>query len=157
MRYTTIIDITEIPEVYRSTSARLVYLHLVCASGYHQEDQDQVSKSLRHLAWECGLSLSATRHALALLQRNNLLGRMEDGTLIVKKFVEPVIAKRQAGKVLVEGSNEANAKADEKQRLTRQLETLRRYYADFQQRGDEANMKAVLAEANKIKKKLNAM
>lgn len=78
MRYTTIIDITETPGIYRNKNARLVYLHLVLRSGYHDSDRDLIDISIRSLAMAVGLSVSATRHALACLEREKLISR--DGT-----------------------------------------------------------------------------
>ena len=73
MRYTTIIDISEIQPIYRNVNARLVYLHLVLKSGYHDNDRDLVSISLRRIAAEVGLTLSATRHAISQLEKAQLL------------------------------------------------------------------------------------
>lgn len=86
MRYTTIIDISEIPSIYRNVNARLVYLHLVLKSGYHDDDRDLVSMSLRRISAETGLSLSAIRHAIHMLEKAQLLTRQ--GTLwYVKKWI----------------------------------------------------------------------
>lgn len=78
MRYTTIIDITETPGIYRNKNARLVYLHLVLRSGYHESDRDLIDISIRNLAMAVGLSISATRHSLLCLEREKLISR--DGT-----------------------------------------------------------------------------
>lgn len=72
MRYTTIIDIRENPRVYRNINARILYLHLVLTSGYHDEDRDICKLSLRGMAIQAGLTLSATRHALKILQEEGL-------------------------------------------------------------------------------------
>lgn len=78
MRYTTIIDITEMSGIYRNHNARLVYLHMVLRSGYHDSDRDLIDISIRNLAMAVGLTVSATRHALACLEREKLISR--DGT-----------------------------------------------------------------------------
>lgn len=75
MRYTTIIDITEVPGIYRNKNARLVYLHLALRSGYHDNDRDLIDISIRNLSMAVGLSVSATRHALACLEREKLISR----------------------------------------------------------------------------------
>ena len=86
MRYTTIIDLREQRTLYRSSAIRLVYLHLVLISGYHDEDRDLADISIRNLARETGLSISATRCALTRLQDAQLVTRQ--GTLwAVKKFI----------------------------------------------------------------------
>ena len=87
MRYTTIIDITELPQVYRNVNARLLYLHLVLRSGYHNEDRDLARISLRVLASSVGLTLSATRHALHILGDAGLVVKEGDAWRVRKWFV----------------------------------------------------------------------
>ena len=84
MRYTTIIDISEIQEVYRNKNARLIYLHLALKAGYHDDDRDVINMSIRTTAWKVGLTVSATRHALALLERAGLLKRTGLGWTVTK-------------------------------------------------------------------------
>lgn len=86
MRYTTIIDIREFPQIYRNNHAKLVYLHLVLISGYHDEDRDQTPISIRQICYDTGLSLSAVRHSLKVLISAGLLSR-SGITWTVKKFV----------------------------------------------------------------------
>lgn len=96
MRYTTIIDISDMPEVYRNRTARLLYIHLALAAGYHDEDRDQVRQSLRVMALRAGLTLSAVRHALALLQRAGLVSKDGDVWKVKKWFVDtPPSPRRQ--------------------------------------------------------------
>lgn len=85
MRYTTVIDISELP-IYKNPNARLIYLHLALKSGWHDDDRDQIKTSIRRIAMEAGLTVSATRHALAQLERDKLLTRTGD-TWIVKKWI----------------------------------------------------------------------
>lgn len=94
MRYTTIIDISEIPAIYRNMNARIVYLHLVLKSGYHDNDRDLVKMSLRRIAAEMGLSLSAIRHAVAQLERAQLLSRQGDIWFVKKWIIEQKISTR---------------------------------------------------------------
>lgn len=86
MRYTTIIDISEFPAVYNNPNARLIYLHLALKSGWHDADRDQIKTSIRRVAMEVGLTVSATRHALVQLERDKLLTRSGD-TWTVKKWI----------------------------------------------------------------------
>lgn len=86
MRYTTIIDIRELPAIYRNVNARLVYLHMVLASGYHDNDRDQTEMSIRRISYETNLTISAVRHALSCLERAGLISRTGI-TWTVKKFV----------------------------------------------------------------------
>lgn len=86
MRYTTIIDISEISEIYRNVNARLLFLHMTLKSGYHNEDRDLLECSVRNLALRTGISVSATRNALRQLMKAGLLAR-EEGKWRVKKFI----------------------------------------------------------------------
>lgn len=98
MRYTTIIDISEYPTLYNNQSIRLVYLHLVLRSGYHDHDRDLAQLSIRRLAREVGLSVGAVRHALAQLLKYQMLAR-QGPMLQVRKFVvEQPISKRSRSK-----------------------------------------------------------
>lgn len=108
MRYTTIIDIRENRAIYRNQNARLIYLHMVLASGYHDTDRDITDISLRALAEQTGITLSATRHALTQLERAGLLERMSDRKYHVKKWIldeppTPRPRKAQSATVKSEG------------------------------------------------------
>lgn len=87
MRYTTVIDIREIPEVYRNPNIRLLYLHLCLLAGYHDNDRDLVRISIRNLAASSGLTVSATRHAVAILVKWKLL-RVKGSVYRVRKYIE---------------------------------------------------------------------
>lgn len=98
MRYTTVIDISEIPAVYKNQAARLLYIHMALKSGYHDDDRDLLDCSIRALALQSGLSVSAVRHALGVLQTAGLLSR-NGRTWRVKKWIVneiPTPRKQQA-------------------------------------------------------------
>lgn len=96
MRYTTLIDISELPQIYRNVNARLLYLHLVLKSGYHNDDRDLARISLRALASSVGLTLSATRHALHILGEAGLVAKEGDALRVRKWFVaEPPTPRTQ--------------------------------------------------------------
>lgn len=86
MRYTTIIDCTEWPELYRNENVRLVYLHLVLRSGYHDEDRDKIRTSIRRVAADANVSVAAARHAVMQLEKHGLLKR-EGSVWTVTKWV----------------------------------------------------------------------
>lgn len=86
MRYTTIIDLTELPGIWKNSNATLLYYYLAMKCGYNDEDRDFIRCSLRILALRTGLSFSAVRHALAILQKQGLIARKNDGWMI-RKFV----------------------------------------------------------------------
>lgn len=94
MRYTTLIDLRDIPEVYRNQNVRLLYLHLVLIAGYHDDDRDVVRVSLRNLAAQTGLTLSATRHAVAVLIKWRLLLHRKSYFKVVKFIEEKEITPR---------------------------------------------------------------
>lgn len=89
MRYTTLIDITEIPAIYRNVHARLLYMHMALRAGYHDADRDVLNVSIRRLADEAGLSVSATRHALATLQKGGLIAKQGTAWKVLKWIAAP--------------------------------------------------------------------
>lgn len=86
MRYTTVIDITDFPQIYRNIHARLVYIHMALKAGYHDDDRDICRLSIRSLAADAGITVSATRNALLQLEKSGLISRSSD-CWIVKKWV----------------------------------------------------------------------
>lgn len=88
MRYTTVIDISEMPAVYRNQNCRLLYLHIALKAGYHDDDRDTANVSIRRLAQDTGLTVSATRHALSVLIEAKLLARAGKTWKVVKWICE---------------------------------------------------------------------
>lgn len=99
MRYTTVIDISLIPELYKNLNIRLVYLHLVLKAGYHDNDKDIVVTSLRRLANDAGLTVSATRHALRMLKRYQMVN-IGKGAMAVRKWCpeQPISTRAKQAK-----------------------------------------------------------
>lgn len=112
MRYTTVIDIRDYPEVYRNQNCRLLYLHLALMAGYHDADRDRVRISIRRLADSCGLTVSATRHATNVLVAAKLL-RVKGGVYLVRKYCEeqPITTRAKAART---------KKAEEQRSMERQ-------------------------------------
>lgn len=107
MRYTTAIDIREFVDVYTNKNAVLLYFHLCLRAGYHQDDRDIVRISLRKLAEEVGITLSACRFALSLLVKYGLVSSPSAGEYRVLKFVSSVaIPKREYAAPLQEPAQE---------------------------------------------------
>ena len=94
MRYTTVIDISEIPEIYRNKNVCRLYFHLCLKAGYHDDDRDVVKLSIRGMSYETGLSLSATRNAIGQLLKHGLLEKTADSLKVRKFVVEMPISKR---------------------------------------------------------------
>lgn len=132
MRYTTIIDLSEFPAVYRNKNVRLVYLHLVLKSGYHDNDRDLIDISIRNLAWAVGLSVSATRHALHTLEQARMIKR--SGPLwhvrkfIIEQEITPRVktqkeAKKKAAAVAEQQASQAlNTRLDEERERRQNLQ-----------------------------------
>lgn len=143
MRYTTIIDITDIPTVYSSRSATTLYLHLVLKSGYHDDDRDLITTSIRRLCLATGLTLSACRHALAVLQAAGLITR-EGTALRVKKWLpeQPISArpKKKTSGAIPDTSAAALERALEQERRQREQEERQRNaitYEDYLKQRDQ--------------------
>lgn len=94
MRYTTIIDILEYPTIRRSSNAMLLYMYMALRAGWHDADRDLLDESIRQLASHAGLTISATRHALGLLQRAGLLARTGSVWRVVKWVPEQSVTSR---------------------------------------------------------------
>lgn len=88
MRYTTLIDITEQPEVYRNVNARLLYLHMCLKAGWHDNDKDRLTASIRQLACDVGITVSACRHALGVLEGAKLIARRDNVWYVRKWFMD---------------------------------------------------------------------
>ena len=127
MRYTTIIDISEIPSVYRNRNARIVYLHLALKSGYHDDDRDLIEISIRRLADASGLSVSATRHALRKLSEAGLITKQDNKMAVKKWIIQDTPSPRQKKPTSKEAEARAKALHDEEQRRIRD-EQVREYY-----------------------------
>lgn len=115
MRYTTVIDISDMPEVYRNQAARLLYIHMALCAGYHDDDRDLVRQSLRVMAVRAGLTLSAVRHALGLLQRAGLVSREGEAWRVKKWFVDTPPTPRRQPKDR-RAAHEASSIADDAER-----------------------------------------
>ena len=94
MRYTTIIDIAEIPTIYRNINARLLYVHMALKCGYHDNDRDILDTSIRNLAVSAGLTFSACRHALKVLEAAQLIKREGDAWIVRKWMPAQTISPR---------------------------------------------------------------
>lgn len=88
MRYTTVIDISDMAEIYRNHNTVLVYLHMALKSGYHDDDRDTCRTSIRDLAWRLHMTISAVRHALAILDKADLVKRQGDAYHVKKWTIE---------------------------------------------------------------------
>lgn len=127
MRYTTTIDITEYPEVWRNHNASRLYAYMVFRSGYHDDDRDIIRKSIRVLAAEADITVSACRHALAVLQRHKLLETVPNIGYKVTKFVlEQKPSKRVKTKQQERDQAIARERAMQQEAMEREIDERRR-------------------------------
>lgn len=135
MRYTTIIDISEIDRVWRSQSTRLVYLYMVLRCGYHDNDRDVFKMSIRDMSCRLHLSVSAIRHALSVLQSVNLIRQVGTSQYLVTKWVEtPSITKRKTKKQQ-EYDNQEAIRQQEAAKIERQRQQEHARIAALQSQG----------------------
>lgn len=122
MRYTTIIDISEQAGVYRNKNARLIYVHLALKSGYHDDDRDEITISIRALAAAAGCTFSATRHALAQLEAAELIARRGDRIIVKKWVLTKEITSRTQEAAKATARRAADSAAQEREKEQRRLE-----------------------------------
>lgn len=135
MRYTTVIDISEIPTVYRNHNARLLYIHLALKAGYHDNDRDIVSLSVRQMSAQSGLTVSAVRHALLVLEKSHLVTR-QGTVLYVRKWIaeQSITARPRTARQQAQISAEAQRRKEQEQRDL-QLEIERKQREDLWAQG----------------------
>lgn len=120
MRYTTIIDLSEFPLLYKSPGIRLVYLHLALRSGYRDDDRDLLQISIRTLARETGLTIAAARHALLQLEKFELIKRCGPMWQVKKFVIEKQITRRAQTKNQEREQAAAQIREQERQRREKQ-------------------------------------
>lgn len=100
MRYTTVIDVTEIPSVIRNPHAFQLYCYLAMKSGYHDDDRDLIMVGYRRLAYLLGQSPASIWHALRVLSKAGLVTREKDGRLRIKKWLpdQPISPRKKSPK-----------------------------------------------------------
>lgn len=89
MRYTTIIDLRDWPQLYANLNIRLLWLELTLGANYQDAKRDLYTGSLRAIAARAGITLSATRHGLSCLEKEGLIKRSVQG-LFIKKWLPAV-------------------------------------------------------------------
>lgn len=123
MRYTTVIDITEIPDIWRNPNVCRLYFYMALKCGYHDNDRDVLRISLRNLAYAAGLTLSATRHALRILLKHQLVSQNQDAWIVRKFLLDQAISPRAKQAK----SAAAEAREHQQQQLDKRLDQERRY------------------------------
>lgn len=129
MRYTTVIDISEFRDLYENHNIRVLYLHMALKCGYRDDDRDMLPMSIRTLAGQVGISLSACRHALRQLQKHHLITRQGDTWIVTKWVLEKNISPRAKSKreeQLIERRAERERQQAERERQAELLQIQRR-------------------------------
>ena len=112
MRYTTVIDVTEIDDVWQNPNITRLYLFMALKCGYHDDDRDILRISLRNLAAQASLTLSATRHALKVLENSKLVAHEKEAWKITKFVLDKKPTSRtQKTTMTMSASEEAAEKA----------------------------------------------
>lgn len=86
MRYTTLIDVSVIEDLYRNHNAVLLYVHLCLRAGYYDHNRDCYKRSIRGLSYELNMTVSAIRHAIKILERYKLITQ-RNGVWLVRKYI----------------------------------------------------------------------
>ena len=105
MRYTTVIDVRDFPTVWRNNNTTRLYVHMVLACGFHDEDRDQLKASVRGLAASAGLTVAAVRTGLAQLMKAGLVKRNGDTWTVVKWVAQTKPTPRQQAKAKAAGQD----------------------------------------------------
>lgn len=157
MRYTTIIDISEFPRLYKNPNIRLLYLHIVLKAGYHNVDRDVVSISPRRIAADTGLTYGAVRHGLELLKSVGLL--TVDGSILrVRKYMtqDPISPRPKTEKqaTVMRLSEEEEKEKAEKERIWKEQQAKNQalrdqgktpfmvYFEDLVEKADHGDLEA---------------
>lgn len=156
MRYTTIIDIRDWPQIYANVNIRLLWLELSLGANYQTEKRDIYTGSLRSIAARTGITLSATRHALSVLEKNGLIKKTASG-LAIKKWLPaekpaprkapsattaPSILEKSAAVLSVEKQKAAFLEEQKKNEAAHTTTFINRYERQYQQAmsGDAASL-----------------
>lgn len=162
MRYTTVIDITELEAVWRNPNASRIYIYMALKAGYHDTDRDLLQISTRVLGYRLNMTHSTVRHALHVLEKSGLITRQGEMFLIKKWVLQDTITERPKTKRLQKLADEAaeRQRQDQQRELERAIETAQRqkleqegktpymvYYESLMklaEAGDEEAMKKVI-------------
>lgn len=135
MRYTTIIDITEYPGIWSSSSCRELYLYLVLKSGWHDEDRDMLRASIRHLSAATGLTKSAVEHAIRQLTKAGLLTKKDDAWLVTKWVLQGPVTARAKTRQQQADRDAASLLQQERDRQSKQLDLDRQKKEELARQG----------------------
>lgn len=125
MRYTTIIDISEMRAIWTNHNTTRLYLYLCLKCGYRDDDRDQIDASLHRMEADTGLTFSAVRNAIRQLTKAGLLTREDEHWRVKKWHMQAAASPRPRQKQ----AKEASAAADMVRLQEQQREEHRRAIA----------------------------
>lgn len=128
MRYTPIIDITTIPELWGNNNIVRLYYYMAMVAGYHAQDMDIVDISIRTLALRVGITVSATRNALKQLTKYHLITRQGNLWKVMKVIPGQTYTKRKKQPT----AEQQAAERQREQLITAQAEERARRDAEMQ-------------------------
>lgn len=108
---------------------------MVLKSGYHDNDRDLVEISIRTLAAEVGLTISATRHALGVLTRAKLLERQGELWHVKKWLIEDMITPRPKSRKEAKERAQTDIRQAADQRREQDADNIRRHREELRQIG----------------------
>lgn len=129
MRYTTVIDVTEIADVWQNPNISRLYFFMALKCGYHDDDRDILKISLRSLAAQASLTLSATRHALKVLETAKLVAHEKEAWRVTKFVLDKkptsrtqkTTATMSASEESADKARAADMKKEEELRMKREF------------------------------------
>lgn len=133
MRYTPIIDITTIPELWGNNNIVRLYYYMAMVAGYHAQDMDIVDISIRTLALRVGITVSATRNALRQLAKYHLITRQGNLWKVMKVIPGQTYTKRKKQPT----TEQQAAERQREQLITAQAEERARHDAEMQSYRDK--------------------
>lgn len=146
--------ISEYPALYRNANVVRVYLHACLTCGYHDDDRDVWTGSIRATARSLGISVGATRHAIAVLERTGLLQR-GDGVWLVKKYElsrkitpraqDKAVAKESVGVVTAPEPEEMEAPTEKEARLRETRRKTLEYIEGIRKRAKAGDPDAIIS------------
>lgn len=127
-------------EVYRNINATRIYLHMVLLSGYHDDDRDIITISMRSICCQLNISLSAVRHSLRVLQSAGLIKPLAKSTWQVNKWVlqGDITPRLKSAKDKAKADKQAALRAardEEQHRLDKSIEETRRQKEQYAKQG----------------------
>lgn len=159
MRYTTIIDIRDIPAIWNNANCSRVYLYMCLAAGWQDYNRDIVSISIRQLAGSCRITPAAARNALVQLEKAGLIRKSAGSIYMVVKWIAEMTVtprnktqrQQQAAEAEARRQEEARLRDQEREKAAENVRKLRArgktpfmvYYEDLEKKAAAGDIEAI--------------